>query len=228
MNDNLIINKSEAGYTLVELLLAVFVGSIVLAGAYASYAVVAAQYTRNSGVSDIRDFAIPTISLLSRDIRMAGFRAVDSNIESVYGRIDPAVEITDVAGACCDTISVTYDKAEDERYRTTYFVSARFDRNALFMNIQQWDGSAWTMITQDAIVADYIEDFQVEGSQNNSTGQPTMVDFSLVFRSRNKTKTPVTFTKSDYASGNYNSYSITDNYIREEFDTSVRLRNLLD
>lgn len=219
-----------SGYSLIELILAVFVGSIVIAGAYASYSVVAAQYNRSSGVSEIRDFAVPTIGIISRDLRMAGHRAVDSNIESVYGKIDPPIQITDTASACCDSFFVAYDKDESTRLKVTYTVAARTnpDRNALFMDIDQWDGNAWNNTTNDAIVADYVEDFQIEGSDNNSAGYPTLISFNIVFKSKNKNQTPVTFTKSAYGSGNNDSYTITDNYLREEFDTSVILRNLID
>lgn len=223
------LNK-QSGYTLVELVLAVFIGSIVLAGAYASYSVIANQFQRTSGVSDIRDFAIPTITIISRDLRMAGFRSVDSNIESTYSKIDPPIQITDVAGACCDSFWVAYDKSSTQRVKVSYFVAARTNpaRNALFLNVDQWDGNTWNNITSNAIVADYVEDFQVVGSSNNQAGYPTLVSFDIVFRSRNKNQIPVTFTKSAYGSGNNNSYSTTDNYLREEFDTSVILRNLLD
>ncbi len=227
---NKFMNSSEAGYSLLELLLAVFIGSIVLAGAYSSYSVIANQYQKNSGVAEVRDFAIPTVTLISRDLRMAGFRAVDSNIESTYAEIDPPIIITNVAGACCDSFSVTYDKSTTSRIKVSYFIAARTNpaRNALYMNIDTWTGNSWVSQTANAIVADYIEDFQVEGSQNNADGYPTLVNFGIVFRSRNKTPYSTAFTKTSYASGDNDGYTITDNYLREQFDYSVYLRNLID
>jgi prepilin-type N-terminal cleavage/methylation domain-containing protein len=226
---NNILKNKEGGYSLLELILAMFIGAIVLAGAYASYSVIAAQYSRNTGVAEIRDFAIPTIKLISRDLRMAGFRAVDDNIESTYARIDPPIIITDVAGACCDSVAVTYDKSTTQRLRVTYYVAARANptRNALFMNIDQWDGNNWISQTAGAIVADYVEDFQLEGSLNNSAGYPTLLNLGMVFRSRNKTPYSNIFTKSAYANGN-NSFTVTDNYLREQFDFTEHLRNLAD
>jgi len=231
MNDVLKIKqKNCGGYSLVELVMSAFIGSVVLAGAYASYSVVAAQYQRSSGKATIRDFAIPTINILSRDLRMSGYRAVDDNIESVFPKIDIPVSITDVANNCCDSFYVTYDKDENNRVRVTYFVSPRTnpDRNALFTHIDSWNGSGWDRVTDSAIVADYIEDFQIEALNNNQTGLPTLVNFNLVFKSRNKNATPITFTKSEHGSGNNPGWLVTDNYLREEFDTSVILRNLLD
>lgn len=222
--------SKERGYSLIELVMASFCGAIVLAGAYASYSVVAGQYNRGSGISEIRDFAIPTISIIARDLRMAGYREVDNNIESTYAKIDPPIQITDVASACCDSLWVAYDKDLSTRVRVTYFVTQRNNptRNALFMNIDNWDGSAWINSTSNAIVADYVEDFQVVGSNNNLDGYPTLVEFNIVFRSKNKSQTSQTFTKSAYGSGNNNNYTITDNYLREEFEGSVILRNLVN
>lgn len=221
-------NFKHSGYTLIELVLSVFVGSIVLAGAYASYSVVAGQFNRNSAISEIRDFAVPTIKILTRDLRMAGYRAVDSNIESTYAKINPPITITDVNGSCCDSFSVIYDKALDNRVRVSYMVLSRTNpnRNALYMNIDQWNGTAWVSQVNDAIVADYIDDFQIVGRNNNSSGYPTVIDFNLVFVSKNKTTGTNTFTKPAYSFGNNNGYSITDNYLREGFDYTVRLRNI--
>jgi prepilin-type N-terminal cleavage/methylation domain-containing protein len=221
-------NLNNSGYTLIELVLSVFVGSIVLAGAYASYSVVSGQFNRNSAISEIRDFAVPTIKILTRDLRMAGYRAVDSNIESTYARINPPISITDVNAACCDSFSVIYDKALDNRIRVSYFVANRNNptRNALYMDIDQWNGTSWINQVNDAIVADYVEDFQIAGRNNNSSGFPTIIDLNIVFRSKNKTTGTNTFTKPAYSFGNNNGYSITDNHLRESFDYTIRLRNI--
>ncbi len=213
---------------MIELLLAVMVGSIVLAGVYASYTVIAIQFQKNAATAEIRDFALPTLKIISRDLRMAGYRAVDNNITSTYGKIDPPIAITDVSGACCDSISVTYDKSLTNRVKVTYYVAARNNppRNALYMNIDSWDGSNWINTTNAAIVADYVVDFQIEGKNLNSSGYPTLINYNIVFQSRDKTKTQNTFTKSSYGAGNNDGYSVTDYYMREEFDSSVVLRNI--
>ncbi len=219
-----------AGYSMLELILAVFTGSIVLAGVYASYLAVAYQYETNSATSEIRDFAVPTIRFITRDLRMAGFRSVDNNIESTYGRIDNPVSITDTgASACCDSLSIIYDRNFTTRIRVTYFTTMRINpsRRALYMNIDTYNGSSWVSQTSNAIVTDYVEDFQIAGSNANSEGEPTLVSFNLIFRSRDKVKTTQSFIKSAYGTGNY-IFTANDNYIREEFETSVMLRNIVE
>lgn len=222
---------SESGYTMIELLLATVVGSIVLAGAYVSYYIVEAQYNKNSAIGDLGDFAVPTLKILSRDIRMAGFKAVDTDIESAYGKIDNPFIITDSGNACCDSIEMIYDKSTTERLKVTYFVAPKTNdttRNALYMTIEQYQSSgAWVTNVDSAIVADFVEDFQAEAVKANAAGEPTLVNLNIVFRSRNKTKTTQTFQKAGFSTGNY-VFSITDNYLRDEFETSIYLRNLVD
>lgn len=212
---------------MLELILALVAGSIVLMGVYASYIVVAEQYKVNSIKAEIRDFAIPTIRLVSRDLRSAGYKAVDAEIESTYGKIDNPVVITDSGTACCDSLQIIYDKDTANRYRITYFVQQRNNptRNALYMDVDRYDGATWQAVTNDAIVTDYIENFDVEGSNFTSAGQPKLVSFSMIFRSMNKTATTRAFAKAAYSTGNHN-FSANDNYIREEFETAVRLRNI--
>lgn len=222
---------SQAGYSMIELLLATVVGSIVLAGAYVSFSIVAKQHNKNSAIGDLNDFATPTLKILTRDIRMAGFKAVDTDIESDYGRIDNPFVITDSGTICCDSFQLIYDKSTTERLKITYRVAPKTNdttRNALYMDVEQYQSSGtWIDVITSAIVADYVEDFQIEAVKTNAAGEPTLVNLNIVFRSRNKTNSPSTFQKADYSTGNYD-FSITDNYLRDEFETSIYLRNLVD
>lgn len=224
--------KYISGYTMVELLLSVFVGSIVIAGAYASYMVIAIQFDRNSGQSEISDLAIPTVKILEKNLRMTGFRYVNDDIESTWGAISTPITITDSGSVCCDSFNIIYDTVVGTtatRKRFNYYISARSNptRNALYMDVEEWDGSSWTTTDTAILVSDYIEDFQIEGESNNDAGFPTLIHLNMTFRSRYKTSSSSTFTKSDFGTGN-RSFSITDNYQREEFETSIRLRNLID
>ncbi len=222
---------SEFGYSMIELLLATVVGGIVLAGAYASYNLIATQYKKNSSIGEINDFATPTLKIIARDLRMAGFKAVDAEIESTYGRIDDPITITDSGNACCDSISVIYDKSVTERVRVTYRVAPKANdtsRNALYMDVDQYQAAGtWVEVYNSSVVADFIVDFQVEATKTNASGQPSLVNLNIVFRSRNKTNSQSTFSKADYETGNYD-FSITDNYLREGFETTILLRNLVD
>lgn len=221
-------NKNIHAYTMIEMLLAVVVSSIILAGTYASYTIVSDQYQRNEGAAQIHSFAVPTLKILTRDLRMAGFRTLDDNIEANLGMITNPITITDSGDDCCDTVSVVMDTDDSTRKRFTYYVDERENptRLALFLDIEEFDTGTWVAERSAEVVADYIEDFQIVGSENNSSGQPTVLDISLVFRTKTQGKQSLTFAKPAYSAGNYD-YEFTDNFARREFSTTILLRNLL-
>jgi len=232
MTRNLQKHNTQNGYTMIELLLATVVGSIVLAGAFGAYNIIGKQFNKSAAISDVRDFAVPTLRFITRDLRMAGFKAVDTDIESDYGRIDNPITITDSGTVCCDSVSIIYDKSVTERLRVTYYIDERTNggitRNAIYMDVDQYQSSGtWTATTSAAIVADYVEDFQLEGDKLNDEGEATLVHLNITFRSKNKTNNSRIFDKKDYLTGNVD-LSITDNYLREEFESTIYLRNLVD
>jgi prepilin-type N-terminal cleavage/methylation domain-containing protein len=64
----------QSGYTLVELLVAIAVSSIVLAGTYAGYSYFSQQQQTLVGQTDLNRNALRAIDLLRADVRMAGYR----------------------------------------------------------------------------------------------------------------------------------------------------------
>ena len=69
-----IYDRQQAGYTLVELLVALAVSSIVIAGTYAGYAVFARQQQLLQTQTEYDRQAMRAIDLMSSDIRLAGFK----------------------------------------------------------------------------------------------------------------------------------------------------------
>lgn len=217
----------QRGYTLIELLLAVAVGTVILAGAYSSYGVIGRQYSKINAFTDIQERGLPTVRLITRDLRMAGHKELDSQLESAWGRIDDPAVVTDSGVVCCDILQVIYDRDTFTRQRITYYVSGRENpvRNALFMDVETWDGDDWNMDTEAALVVDYVEDFQAEGSDENSDDYPQLMDLVLVLRSREAMEQTFTYTTPSYDPGNSN-FTATDNYYRDSFVATVNLRNL--
>ena len=64
----------QYGYTLVELLVAIAVSSIVLAGTYAGYSYFSQQQQTLVGQTDLNRNALRAIDLFRADVRMAGYR----------------------------------------------------------------------------------------------------------------------------------------------------------
>lgn len=222
-------NKNSRGYSMLELLLASAVGGIVLAGAYASYTIVGQQQYRVSAMSEVQSAGMPTVRLIARDLRMAGRVAMDANLDPVFGIISTPITITDSGDACCDSIEIIYDKDSTERRRITYDIQARTnpDRNAMYMDIDLWDdaSSSWTSDISDALVTDYVEDFQVEGSDLNSDGNPMIVDIALILRSKSSLSKSNLYERPDQIIGNYD-FSFNDNIYRDEFTMTVNIKNL--
>ncbi len=220
-------SNTESGYTLIELLLAVVVGAVILGASYTSYSLIAQQYETLSSKSEIQEMGLPTLNILTRDLRMAGYKALDTSLDSFYGKIDAPVDITDSGDACCDTIRIVYDTDLTTRLRTTYRVATRSNptRNALFMDRESWDGNVWNSLTSGALVADYVEDFQVVGADFNLDGEPQLIDLSLVIRSKHALAKTYTYQKASYSPGNY-TMDITGNFMREEFTATINLRNI--
>lgn len=71
------ISKSR-GYTLVELLVALAVSSIVIAGSYAGYTLLARQQQLLNAQTSVDRNALRVIDLIQSDIRMAGYRDYQS------------------------------------------------------------------------------------------------------------------------------------------------------
>ena len=71
-------SHNSSGYTLVELLVAIAVTSIVLAGTYAAYAFFAQQQQALLAQTEIDRGALRAIDLIQADIRMAGFKDYNS------------------------------------------------------------------------------------------------------------------------------------------------------
>ena len=106
--------QTDSGYTLVELLMATAVGAVVVAAAYASYAVVSGYYEKLSDMANLQDTGRQSLYMIVRDIRMAGYEHYAYNkatktYESEYGSVSESIKITDSGDACCDGIDVTYD-----------------------------------------------------------------------------------------------------------------------
>ena len=67
-------SKNIIGLTLIEILIGIIITSIMMAAMYTSYSVVNRSYTQVSEKAKISRSSRDLVSMLMRDIRMAGFR----------------------------------------------------------------------------------------------------------------------------------------------------------
>ncbi len=212
---------------MLEMLLATAVGGVVLAGAYSSYIVISKQNERVRAFAEVQQAGMPTIQLIARDLRMAGREALDSDLDSVFGTITTPITITDSGDACCDTVEIIYDKSSTERRKVTYYTGARTNptRTALYMDIDLWDGASWDSSVSQSLVSDYVDDFQLEGSDDDANGNPMIVDVAVVLRSKSSLGVDTEYTRPDQVIGNYN-FDFNDKYHRDVFTMTVNIKNL--
>ncbi|ALE52345.1 hypothetical protein SP60_03365 [Candidatus Thioglobus autotrophicus] len=76
---------NRKAFTLVEMLVALAVSSIVIIAAYASYDMVKTQYEKNIGIADMHTSGRAIMRIIERDIRMAGYEHRDSSGNKILG-----------------------------------------------------------------------------------------------------------------------------------------------
>lgn len=165
--------QHSAGFTLVEMLVALAVGTIIVSGSYASYVLVANQYEKIRDVADMHTSGRAIMRIIERDVRMAGFVWRDNNLNKIYGDISEPLKIVDSGNKCCDDITVIYDYHNDttnqtDRVRIRYwveeFTGSKGTRGRLY---KQRDilGRGGKILSKPItgnkdVMADYIEDLQ--------------------------------------------------------------------
>jgi prepilin-type N-terminal cleavage/methylation domain-containing protein len=167
------LNKFIKAFTLVEMLVALAVSSIIIIASYASYEMVATQYKKNMDIADMHTSGRAIMRIIERDIRMAGFEYRDTDAKVTYGTISNPLTIKDSGNKCCDEVTVIYDYFDEEskkaeririRYWAGLHTSNKGSRHRLY---KQKDilGQNKTILakpklgTKD-VMADYIEDLQ--------------------------------------------------------------------
>ena len=98
-----LINKNKIGLTLIEVLIALVITTIVLAGLYTAYSLVAKQFVQQTERGNIYNSGRNLITIISRDLRMAGFQHYD-NSASIPNPIDSS----------CNQICIVYDIDDEE------------------------------------------------------------------------------------------------------------------
>ena len=160
-------------FTLVEMLVALAVSSIIIIATYASYDLIATQYRKNLDIADMHTSGRAIMRIIERDIRMAGFEYRDKDAKVTYGSISSPLTIKDSGNKCCDEVTVIYDYFDEEskkaeririRYWTEAYSNNKGSRHRLY---KQKDilGQNKKILAQPKlgtkdVMADYIEDLQ--------------------------------------------------------------------
>lgn len=229
-------SKFLKAFTLVEMLVALAVSSIIVAAAYSSFEMVSSQYKKNMDVIDMHTSGRAVMRIIERDIRMAGFEYRDTDAKIIYGTISNPLAIIDSGNKCCDEVTVIYDYYDEdtqkaERLRIRYWAEAystnKGARHRLFKQKdilgQNKKILAKPILGKKDVMADYIEDLQL--SNTSSTKSSSLVDINLTLRTKNQYSKDRQFKKKEYHGGNF-KLDKTDKYKRDTFSSTVLVRNL--
>lgn len=179
-------NNTKA-FTLVEMLVAMAVSTIIIAATYASYDLVATQYKKNIDVAEMHTSGRAVMQMIERDVRMAGFEYRDNDAKVTYGSITAPLVIKDSGNKCCDEVTVIYDYYDEdskkaERIRITYSSGPhprnkgggdKYDRYRLYKQIDVLGRNNAILVNpiigSKDLLADFVEDFQIANIIVNST-----------------------------------------------------------
>ena len=169
----LIINKNQAGLTLIEILIALVITTIVLAGLYTAYSLVAKQFLQQTERGNIYNSGRNLITIISRDLRMAGFQHYD-NSTSIPNPIDSS----------CKEICIVYDVDDGSSYqrrRIIYYVDEKEEK--IYKKIEKKSGGNYTVLDEyknedDTLLAESVKQlkftfYDKDGNSSSSFSKDT-------------------------------------------------------
>ena len=122
-----------AGFTLIEILIAIVITSLMMAAMFTSYTLVNSTYRQVTDRAKISQAGRDTVGTMLREIRMAGFRYLNDNIAaSTQHNPIRIYKGTGFSSGTCDKIEIVYggvnydstasagNKYTYERYKITY------------------------------------------------------------------------------------------------------------
>jgi len=173
-------------FTLVEVLVALAVGSIVIMATYASYEMVNAQYHKNTDIVNMHTSGRSIMQMIERDVRMAGFEyrhtsGANKGKKAFSSSITKPLDITDSGNKCCDEVTVVYDYYDEQskkaerlriRYWAEVYSSNKGARHRLYKQRDVLGQNnkilAKPILGRKEVMADYIEDLQLSNSSGGN------------------------------------------------------------
>ncbi len=160
-------HRDQKGMSLVEIMVAIVVSTIVIGAAYASYSIISKNYEFQKDLKYMSQTARAVVKMIARDVRMAGYTEFNKQ------QISEAVKITDSSTKCCERIDIIYDKSSSERIKISYYTQQYNNRHRLMKKTDKCtnsDCSSTSTLQSAQPIADYVEDFQLVGT---NSGCPT-------------------------------------------------------
>ena len=109
-------NKKDLGMTLIEVLIAVTITSIMMLAMFSTYNMVNKSHKQVTNRAKISQSGRDIVGLISRDIRMAGYKYLASPLTGTDNfsiiEITAGTGFTNQTTDTCDSISIIYDARE--------------------------------------------------------------------------------------------------------------------
>lgn len=164
----------SAGYTLVEMLVAMAVSSVVLAGTYAAYSFFAQQQQLLLGQTELSRNAMQAVDQIQTDIRHAGFKDYyDDNVMSQNQPIN--IDQTNPAD-----FRIVYDLTDNacasNRILVRYYIKSVLQRDRLMRQVSCCNDAATfcdvnqSTVKSDEPLLDWVTQFTVKGLHPKISG----------------------------------------------------------
>lgn len=214
-----------SGFTLIEILIAIVITSLMMAAMFTSYTLVNSTYRQVTDRAKISQAGRDLVGTMLREIRMAGFKYVNDDI-AASDKHNP-IRIYKGKGfgssGSCDKIEIVYgsvkynkaaalaDRYEYERYKITYECKAssklddsdlagtsKIDGFAIYKSKEKWD----TKLTPP--------DWQKVSTDDALYKDELVLDYvqDLVFIPYDKTGKPITSKSGSYTPSNNDAYDV--------------------
>ena len=107
--------NSIAGITLIEILIGVVISTVMMAAMYTSYNVVNSTYSQVTDTARISQTGRDVVGMIIRDIRMAGYKYFNDNIQTDNTEHIPILITKKNISNLCDKIEIVYGDIKYDR-----------------------------------------------------------------------------------------------------------------
>lgn len=163
----------SAGYTLVEMLVAMAVSSVVLAGTYAAYSLFAQQQQLLLGQTELARNAMQAVDQIQTDIRHAGFK--DYYDANVMAQNQPIV-IDQTSPADFRIVYDSDNQCASKRILVRYYIKTVLQRDRLMRQVSCCNDAGTfcdlnhSMVESDEPLLDWVTQFTVKGLHPKPSG----------------------------------------------------------
>ena len=224
--------KSNKGLTLVEVLIAVVVSSIVMAAMFFTYDIFQKSYKGIIDRSVVSQNSRNAFSIIIRDVRMSGYQDFNTR----WSNLPSSTLIHTDSSNGPDSLEIIYDENKNDRIKIIYKLDKeKLTDNYFFLAKARygWNGSSWSTTVAGGYnfekVADYFEDLQFSlkdsaGNKTSLSSNTKFIEIYAILKSPNEIhKQPLA---QNFTSDN-RKISETDKYLREDFFVSIYPRNII-